>query len=211
MTSLRGFRPTLSPPVCVLVLAKASPMVRIPMGTGGHLGRVIPLLAVRALTPVRVPARIQGTLPLVEKVVIGAVLAYDQVLRAIIGSLPVYVVNNSAIRQQLAEGFFSNEYLTRHVPSRNRTRVAGRFFQQIPRTVCHTAIPSRVAFPERIVPRPEAHRLPFYHAFLGDRTGCDRRKHPATTLTDTGRINQGRAPKVCADRATNITLSGRLS
>lgn len=178
--------------------------------TRAHVLYVVVLLAVLTLAPVGIAAGIERPLPSLNHKVVGAVGTDEQVRGPVVSSDVVPVVDFFGAFQVATEHSFDYEDVLIDVPALVRSGMSGRFLLNVFPGECYPALPCRALFSalprSMLVVKPSglASDIPSRRIRLPSDSGG----LPATTLTNTRRIQQSRAPNVCADSSSNITHSG---
>lgn len=175
---------------------------------------IVVLLAELTLTPVRVSAGVQRPLASLNQKVVSAVRTDEQVLGAIIRSDVVPVVDFFGASQIATENAFSYEDVLIDVSACVQSGMSVRAFLNIsvgteagysalPRGALFSALPASMLLEEH-------HGLTSDVSLRGVRLPSERSWLPATALTNTRRIQQDRAPNVCADRFNQSNTFRRL-
>jgi hypothetical protein len=118
-----------------------------------HVGGIIVLLAKATDPPVGVPARLKRALTAVKQHVVRVVLADYEVLRAIIRSVLVQVVNWRGERQRPTHSLFDYQYMLKDIIVAIRSRMTGRLYKNIPVHDRPPARPSTVVGQSLVVSR----------------------------------------------------------
>lgn len=169
----------------------------------GQSGRIVVLLAVLTLSPIEMSAGIKRPLSPLDQEVIAPVGTHDQVLRSVVSSVVVDVVDFLSPLQKPTECALGHKDVLEYIPPTIRPRMLRALFQHVAMTLTKdAAVPVRVFLLGAGAPvsLPKAKELslnvvatPPVPVSLGDRG-----REPTSTLTNTRGIQHGCAPNVCA-------------